>query len=75
MLRLVSALAIGVSLMMPVSFVNAQEHHKHHHEWTEQEKMHWQEWEKEHHKKDREWDKATKKEHSSYWHWRDKHPD
>ncbi len=76
MSRLGGVLVIGISLMMPVSFVSAQDHPDHDkHHWSDQEQSHWQEWEKQHHKKNHDWEKASKREQHNYWKWRDQHPD
>ena len=82
MSRLAGILVIGISLMMPVSFVSAQDHDQGdhmtpmaHHQWSDHEEEHWQSYEKAHHRKDHDWTTASKREQTGYWKWRDKHPD
>lgn len=76
MLRYLTALVLGISLLAPVA-VTAQDHDrpKASHEWNDHENESWHKYLKDHHKKDHEWDKANKREQKAYWKWRDAHPD
>jgi hypothetical protein len=84
MSRFMGVLVLGISLLAPVSLVNAQDHdhdqgpdsaHPMEHQWSDHEEKPWHEYEKAHHRKDHDWAKASKTEQSHYWKWRDQHPD
>lgn len=82
MSRFLGAAVLGISLMMPVAIVHAQDHDRDHdtmqaktHEWNEHEDQAWHSYLKERHKKDHDWAKASKREQKDYWKWRDAHPD
>ncbi len=87
MYRFLGSLVLGLSLLTPVGVLSAQDRpdQDHHdqdrpdrakaHEWNDNENASWHQYLKEHHKKDHDWSKASKREQSSYWKWRDQHPD
>jgi hypothetical protein len=76
MYRFLGSLVLGLSLLVPVETLIAQEHHDQvEHQWNDGENNAWHQYLKEHKRKDHEWAKANKKEQANYWKWRDQHKD
>jgi hypothetical protein len=74
MRRLLCSLALGVTLLAPMSVVVRADDHPRH-EWNDGENNAWHQYLKEHHRKDHDWTKASRRERSAYWRWRDQHRD
>lgn len=79
MKKILGSLALSFCLLAPIGALNAQDHQDRQdhasHQWNDNENANWHQYLKEHHKKDHDWDKASKREQSSYWKWRDQHPE